>query len=231
VAVIYAHVSEPPPRLSGVCPDLPEGLDAVIGKALEKTPERRFRTGAELLAAARAVIDAAGPLADTVTPRPVPAFGDAFDVPTSVGLERPAPAATAPPAAPERVAAARRPRVLLAGLDPTSTAAARVVLAASAELTEATPGDELVGAVREERPDLVILRWEALDRPAAELVGALRTDAVTRDAKLLLLVDHRHSASREVAAAGADERLATPFSALQLQVKLRKLLGAEAMAG
>ena len=121
--------------------------------------------------------------------------------------------------------------MLLAGLDPTSRAAARVVLTARAELTEAAPGEELVGAVRDGRPDLVILRWEALDRPAAELVGALRTDAVTRDAKLLLLVDHHHSASREVAAAGADERLATPFSALQLQVKLRKLLGAEAMAG
>jgi serine/threonine-protein kinase len=62
-------------------------------------------------------------------------------------------------------------------------------------------------------------------------VGALRADAVTRDAKVLLLVDHRERGSGAVAAAGADERLATPCSALQLQVKLRKLLGAEAVAG
>ena len=89
VAVIYAHLSEPPPRLSAIRPDLPEGLDAVIGKALEKAPERRFATGADLLSAARAVIDAAGPLADTVAPRPVPALGDASDVPTSVGLAVP----------------------------------------------------------------------------------------------------------------------------------------------
>jgi hypothetical protein len=34
-----------------------------------------------------------------------------------------------------------------------------------------------------------------------------------------------------VASAGADERLASPFSPLQLQVKLRKLLGAEAVSG
>ena len=30
---------------------------------------------------------------------------------------------------------------------------------------------------------------------------------------------------------GADERLASPFSPLQLQVKLRELLGAEAVGG
>ena len=44
VAVIYAHLSEPPPRITAVRSDLPAGLDAVIGKALEKAPERRFQT-------------------------------------------------------------------------------------------------------------------------------------------------------------------------------------------
>ena len=37
------------------------------------------------------------------------------------------------------------------------------------------------------------------------------------------------SAGRDPRAAGADERLSTPFSPLQLQVKLRKLLGADAV--
>jgi serine/threonine-protein kinase len=46
---------------------------------------------------------------------------------------------------------------------------------------------------------------------------------------VLLLVDDR--AKREAAAAGADDRLAAPFSPLQLQVKLRRLLGAEAIGG
>ena len=32
-------------------------------------------------------------------------------------------------------------------------------------------------------------------------------------------------------AAGADDRLTAPFSPLQLQVKLRKLLGADAVSG
>ena len=44
VAVIYAHLSEEPPRLTSVRPELPGGLDAVIAKALEKAPERRFQS-------------------------------------------------------------------------------------------------------------------------------------------------------------------------------------------
>ena len=62
---------------------------------------------------------------------------------------------------------------------------------------------------------------------AAEIVGALRADPLTRDSKLLLVIDE--SAGRDPRAAGADERLSTPFSPLQLQVKLRKLLGADAV--
>ena len=64
-------------------------------------------------------------------------------------------------------------------------------------------------------------------RAPPEVVGALRADPLTRDSKLLLVVDE--SAGRDPRAAGADERLATPFSPLQLQVKLRKLLGVDAV--
>ena len=61
----------------------------------------------------------------------------------------------------------------------------------------------------------------------AEVVSALRADPLTRDSKVLLVVDE--STARDPRAAGADERLAMPFSPLQLQVKLRKLLGADAV--
>jgi serine/threonine protein kinase/CheY-like chemotaxis protein len=233
VAVIYAHVSEPPPRLTAVRPELPDGLDAVVAKALEKAPERRFKTCTDLLSAARAVLDAAGPLAETMAPRPVPASGDASDVPTTIGTLRFAPpsgsrddSSPAVPAPP-----VRRPRVLLAGVDASTRAAARVAMGPRVDVEEATVDDALLDTARDGRPDLVILAWDGPGRPAAEVVGALRADAVTRDAKVLLLVDHASGASGAAAAVGADERLATPFSALQLQVKLRKLLGAEALAG
>jgi serine/threonine-protein kinase len=92
-----------------------------------------------------------------------------------------------------------------------------VALSERVELHEAT---DAVDAARDRQPDLVIL-----DR--AELVSALRSDPVTRDSKVLLVVDEK--AGRDPRAAGADERLEAPFSPLQLQVKLRKLLGADAV--
>jgi serine/threonine-protein kinase len=237
VAVIYAHLSEEPPRLTSVRPELPGGLDAVIAKALEKSPERRFQTCADLMSAARAVIDAAGPLSDTATPRPVPAFGDHFDVPTSAGGRR-VPATGDPGSLPTNVGAvsghleaARRPRVLLAGVDANTRAVARVAAGARIDVEDAKPGESLLDTVRDGRPDLVILDWNAPGQPARDVVAALRADAVTRDAKVLLLVEHKQTSSHDVTAAGADDRLAVPFSPLQLQVKLRKLLGADAVAG
>src|SRR4051795_5610044 len=111
VAVIYAHLSEAPPRLSAVRPELPAGLDAVIAKGLDKSPERRFQSCSDLMSAARVVIDAAGPLADTVPGRGVPAGGDLPDVATAVGRKLPDGAPTVVPDS------ERRSRMLLAGLD------------------------------------------------------------------------------------------------------------------
>ena len=237
VAVIYAHLSEEPPRLTSVRPDLPGGLDAVIAKALEKAPERRFQTCADLISAARSVIDAAGPLSDTATPRPVPAFGDAADVPTSAGGRRVTAAGdrssvvTGIGPVTGHVEAARRPRVLLAGVDGNTRALARVAAGDRIDVEEADAGQALLDSVRDGRPDLVILAWNAPGQPARETVAALRADAVARDAKVLLLVDHKQASGGDVAAAGADDRLAAPFSSLQLQVKLRRLLGADAVTG
>ena len=92
-----------------------------------------------------------------------------------------------------------------------------MALSERVELHEAA---DAVDAARDRQPDLVIL-----DR--AELVSELRSDPVTRDSKVLLVV--HENARRDPRAAGADERLEAPFSPLQLQVKLRKLLGADAV--
>jgi serine/threonine-protein kinase len=104
---------------------------------------------------------------------------------------------------------------------------ARVALGQRVDVLEAE-GEHVLERAREERPELVLLPWRVA---GGELVGALGEDALTRDAKILLLVDDANARSRDVAAAGADERLAAPFSPLQLQVKLRKLLGADVIGG
>jgi hypothetical protein len=213
VAVIYAHLSEAPPRITALRPELPEGLDAVIAKALDKSPDRRFPSCGDLISAARAVINAAGPLGDTSSPRRESTAGG--DMGSAVAGMR------------EVAAAARRPRVLLAGLDAGTRAVARIALGERVDVLEAQR-DQVLERVREERPDLVLLPWGGR---AGELMSALGDDALTRDAKVLLLVDDAAAGSREVAVAAADERLSTPFSPLQLQVKLRKLLGAEVIGG
>ncbi len=241
VAVIYAQLSEEPPRVTSVSPELPAGLDAVVAKSLEKAPDRRFQTCADLTSAARAVLDAAGPLSDTATPRPVPAFGDHVDVPTSIGARRVPAAGDAPsmdtnvgragPGSGGMRAARRRRRILLAGVDANTRAVVRVAVGDRVDVEDAPPGESLLDTVRDGRPDLVILAWNAPGQPAREVVAALRADAVTRDAKVLLLVEHKQTASSEVSTAGADDRLAAPFSPLQLQVKLRRMLGADAVVG
>src|SRR5436190_21071824 len=48
VAVAMKHINEPPPDLAAGRPDLPLRLVAVVDRALEKDPDRRFRSMEEL---------------------------------------------------------------------------------------------------------------------------------------------------------------------------------------
>ena len=56
-AVIWAHVEEPPTPPSAIRPELPGGIDDVIKCALAKSPDDRYATCREFVAAARAVLE------------------------------------------------------------------------------------------------------------------------------------------------------------------------------
>jgi CheY-like chemotaxis protein len=120
--------------------------------------------------------------------------------------------------------------MLLAGLDQSTRAIVQVAVGERCEVTLAPEGQELLETIRERPPDLIVLDWNSPDLASRDLLDELRADPVTREAKVLLVVRDKQARSREVARADADETLATPFSPLQLQVKLRKLLGADAVA-
>ncbi len=57
VAVLYAHMSDPPPKVSEQRPDLPDGLDEVIGTGMAKDPAKRYASAGELLDAAEEAFD------------------------------------------------------------------------------------------------------------------------------------------------------------------------------
>jgi predicted Ser/Thr protein kinase len=56
LSVVFAHLNEPPPRLSELRPELPEPLDAVFATALAKAPADRYSTCDELIEAGRAAL-------------------------------------------------------------------------------------------------------------------------------------------------------------------------------
>jgi len=53
LAVVFAHLNEPPPGASELRPELPEAFDEVFRTALAKSPRDRYATCSELVAAAR----------------------------------------------------------------------------------------------------------------------------------------------------------------------------------
>ncbi|WP_330249770.1 serine/threonine protein kinase [Nocardia sp. NBC_00565] len=68
LAVMHAHLSEPPPKPSAIDPAL-EAFDEVIARAMAKNPDDRFQTCRALAEAATSA------LGDTATPPPLPVTG------------------------------------------------------------------------------------------------------------------------------------------------------------
>ncbi|MDJ0465533.1 serine/threonine-protein kinase [Streptomyces sp. H27-C3] len=53
MALLWAHQFDPPPALTGLRPDLPAGVDGVLAKALAKSPDDRYDSCLQFVAALR----------------------------------------------------------------------------------------------------------------------------------------------------------------------------------
>jgi CheY-like chemotaxis protein len=59
IAVLQAHLSDPPPRVTALRPDLPVEVDDVLGRAMAKEPGERFPAASDFAAALAAALGVA----------------------------------------------------------------------------------------------------------------------------------------------------------------------------
>jgi serine/threonine protein kinase len=73
VALLLAHMSQPPPSLNALRPDLPPAAGQVLARALAKDPDDRYPSCGIFAAALAGALDAASHSTAAVTPGPPPA--------------------------------------------------------------------------------------------------------------------------------------------------------------
>src|SRR4051812_39552487 len=164
VEVLYAHIQDPPPRVSAVRPDLPPALDDVIVKAMAKKPEDRFPTCSAFIDAARTIV---GEPAPAPGPPPPPPVGVPVP-PASAGGPPPPP----PPPGPAPVAEPPPPPGAVAGPRDATPAPQRRVSPPGAATDAPPPHD--ADADTDAPPKAVALR--VTDGPAAGSVLTVTDD-------------------------------------------------------
>jgi serine/threonine protein kinase len=105
MAVLYAHLSVPPPRVTAARPDLPAAVDQVLAQGLAKAPEARYDSCGDFADALREALgvepyDPAGPRQARVASAPLPPSRAAATAPITLP---PDPAATRLPSSPTAV--------------------------------------------------------------------------------------------------------------------------------
>jgi serine/threonine-protein kinase len=188
VATLFAHVGEEPQPLSMLMPELPEGVDEVMSKALAKDRSERYGSCREFV----------------------------FDLGMELGLDSAALVTQQPSS-----------HVVVASDDPTTRAIVRGSLAnMGVAVTETTGESDLPDWFTERSFDALIADVEV----DGDSLTAMREAMVTANGdkpKLLLLVPR--GAQAAVPDIEADDILAQPFSGMQLALKLRRLLGPQAV--
>jgi len=131
LAVVWAKLSEPPPRLSERRPDLPATVDGVMSRALAKVPDERFAGCGEFAAALRDGLGLGSAESGAKTRPPVPR------TPTQIAMPVAGTPASLAPVAPASPAATPAPAVTPAS--PVPVAPASPAATPAPAVTPATP--------------------------------------------------------------------------------------------
>jgi YVTN family beta-propeller protein len=131
VAIISAHLYDPPPRPTELLPALPPAIDDVVARGMAKDPGDRYRSCAELLAAAHEALGvAAPPGAAQRADGPVATAGRSAIGSSVASTSAPSAAGDAAPAAMETRARSERrgrKRIVIGGVAAACVAAVAVV--------------------------------------------------------------------------------------------------------
>ncbi|HET7236633.1 MAG TPA: serine/threonine-protein kinase, partial [Actinomycetota bacterium] len=101
-AALFAHLQDPPPKVTGHRPDLPTEIDAVIERAMAKQKEQRFESCAAFARAAREALQVRG-APTALAPVAATAIASAPVAPERAPSQPPPPPPAAPtPPSPER---------------------------------------------------------------------------------------------------------------------------------
>jgi serine/threonine-protein kinase len=71
MAVLWAHVNDPPPKASEHNPELPRAIDPVLARGLAKEPKQRYESCRELIAGAREALGLSGELPQAAAATPL----------------------------------------------------------------------------------------------------------------------------------------------------------------
>src|SRR6188508_1713658 len=137
VAVMHAHLTSPPPRLTDVRPDLPKELDRVVARAMAKSRDERFATAPELVDAVHGVLRRSPTASHPVAERyeePVATIS----VDGSGELDPPVAEASPPP--PDQPSGRRTPSMPRWGLTAILVALAAIISATAAYLVARDDG-------------------------------------------------------------------------------------------
>jgi tRNA A-37 threonylcarbamoyl transferase component Bud32 len=86
VAMLYAHMQDPPPAVGERRPDFPPRVDAVVTRTLAKRADDRYPTCREFLEDLEAALDALPPARPVELPAPQPAEAPAPSLPPLTGV-------------------------------------------------------------------------------------------------------------------------------------------------